>query len=86
MSLHKLVIGDLYQLTGPTIYSTIKPLISNHYDNVAKDVIIFRSRDYDGLVELSAKIGVKIRERDEGSGNKVKVRTVYMGMQHSKYF
>lgn len=38
MSLHKLVTGDLYQLTGPIIYSAIKPLISNHYDNVAKDV------------------------------------------------
>ena len=32
-----------------------------------------RSRDYESLVELGARIGVKIRERDEGSGNKTKV-------------
>ena len=42
-------------------------------------------------MELGAKIGVKIRERDEGSGNKVKVCTVdsihvYTGMQRFKYF
>lgn len=39
----------------------------------------FRSRDYENLVELGAKIGVKIRERDgEGGGNKAKVRTRYI--------
>lgn len=34
---------------------------------------IIRSRDYESLVELGARIGVKIRERDEGSVNKTKV-------------
>ena len=53
---------------------------------------MFRSRDYESLVELGAKIGVKIRERDEGGGNKAKVRGVssftvlhihvYLSMSH----
>ena len=32
-----------------------------------------RSRDYESLVELGARIGAKIRERDEGGVNKTKV-------------
>ena len=40
------------------------------------NITIFRSRDYESLVELGAKIGVKIRERDEGGGNKAKVQWI----------
>lgn len=37
----------------------------------------YRSRDYDSLVELGARIGIKIRERDGSTGNNSKVRTLY---------
>ena len=33
----------------------------------------YRSRDYDSLVELGARIGIKIRERDGSTGSNSKV-------------
>lgn len=41
-------------------------------------VCAYRNRDYESLVELGARIGIKIRERDDGSGNKAKVNEKLM--------